>query len=215
MFYLENKLIYMINLHKEEEAINLYKEIISSFPKDNTRTNIRNLKNYIISLTSILYRVSYSKPICKKSLFKSRMDFIDEVEALKSVEEIIDFGQDLVVYFTNIIKEENKGCSNPVIREAIKYIHDNIENDLILDMVANEIFISKNYLSNLFSSYLNCSFSDYINKLRIEKAKVLLKDESFSLMDIAMECGFNSQSYFCYIFKKYEHMTPKQYRSIK
>ena len=56
------------------------------------------------------------------------------------------------------------------------------------------------------------SFSNYLNKIRIEQSKLLLKNTDSSIVEIAMEVGFEDQSYFSKVFKNLTKMTPKQYR---
>ena len=59
---------------------------------------------------------------------------------------------------------------------------------------------------------MGVSFSNYLNKIRIEQSKLLLKNTDFSIVEIAMEVGFEDQSYFSKVFKNLTKMTPKQYR---
>ena len=59
---------------------------------------------------------------------------------------------------------------------------------------------------------MNNLFSNYLNKIRIEQSKLLLKNTDSSIVEIAMEVGFEDQSYFSKVFKNLTKMTPKQYR---
>lgn len=59
---------------------------------------------------------------------------------------------------------------------------------------------------------MGVSFSNYLNKIRIEQSKLLLKNTDSSIVEIAMEVGFEDQSYFSKVFKNLTKMTPKQYR---
>ena len=56
------------------------------------------------------------------------------------------------------------------------------------------------------------SYRNYLNKIRIEQSKLLLKNTDSSIVEIAMEVGFEDQSYFSKVFKNLTKMTPKQYR---
>ena len=59
---------------------------------------------------------------------------------------------------------------------------------------------------------MNMSFSDYLNKVRIEKAKEFLKRVDYKIYDIAEEVGYKNSKYFTRAFKKYEKMTPNEYK---
>jgi AraC-like DNA-binding protein len=87
--------------------------------------------------------------------------------------------------------------------------------DLTLPQLANEIDISTHSLSQVINDHFKLNFFDFINQYRVEafKEKVVNpKYESFSLLGIAFDCGFNSKSAFNRIFKKSTGLTPSQYK---
>ena len=68
------------------------------------------------------------------------------------------------------------------------------------------------YFSTVFKNAAGLSFKEYLNKVRIEESKILLQNTDFSIIDIAVAVGFEDQSYFSKVFKKYTGTTPKQFR---
>lgn len=88
--------------------------------------------------------------------------------------------------------------------------------DISLATVAEEFGFSAAYVSKIFTGSGNISYSDYINSLRIEKAKIMLEETDLSVNAIASRCGVLSPVTFRRIFKKYTNMLPGEYReSIK
>lgn len=86
---------------------------------------------------------------------------------------------------------------------------------LTLEEVSKKLNISKTYLSRIIHAELDKSFTDYINTLRVEEVKTLLKDAEFSkytLIAIGLEAGFNSKSSFNTVFKKYTGLTPSAFK---
>lgn len=215
MIYLENKLIKSINCQDEKLALSIYEKLYTNFKKYDIGNGcyLRSLKNHLLSLNCILYKKSYSNPICKKILYEKRIFFIMEVEKQVYIESLYLIGKDIIIFYSNIFKDQSLHSKNIIISEAILYIHSYLDQDLTLQKVSKAIHISPNYLSCLFSKYIGSSFSEYINQIKIDKSKLLLKNTSLSLLHIAMECGFNSQSYFCYVFKNLENITPRQYKA--
>ena len=57
--------------------------------------------------------------------------------------------------------------------------------------------------------------NDFVNLYRLEKSKILLKNEDLSITEVALECGFNSGSYYAELFKKYNGCTPRNFRKYK
>ena len=64
----------------------------------------------------------------------------------------------------------------------------------------------------MFKKETGQTFINYLNNYKIEKSKNLLKNTNMTLLDISLEVGFNNQSYYSTIFKKYTNMTPLEYR---
>ncbi|MCG6190021.1 helix-turn-helix domain-containing protein [Maribellus maritimus] len=93
-----------------------------------------------------------------------------------------------------------------------------IENELSLAELSKKINVQPYQLSELISRLYGESFFDFINRYRIEEIKSRLDDpasDSYSLLGIAMDCGFNSKSSFNTAFKKFTGQTPSEYRKQK
>lgn len=97
------------------------------------------------------------------------------------------------------------------IYEALIYIERNLAGDLSLDVVAQSVSLSPSYFSRLFKSSVGFSFSEYVTHTRLEYAKLLMANEKLSIGEIAERSGFNNANYFSTTFKKYNHITPKDY----
>ncbi len=103
--------------------------------------------------------------------------------------------------------------SHKLILEAQQYIAANYQDaQLSLSSVSQAIHTSASYLSRLFRGNLEMGFVDYLNSYRIQQACQLLRETELSAKDVAAQCGFNSQQNFFRVFKKWTHVTPKQYR---
>lgn len=211
---LENKLINSVLHGNEKEAIIYYKKLINTYENNLIRccNRIRSLKNYLISINSILYTSSNENLVSYKNIFEKRNSFIFDLEKKNTIETVYNLGKEIILFYTSIHQNKHSYTSNQIVNQALNYIHSNISRDLNLEEVAKKIHISKSHLCNLFPIYLKSSFSNYVNNAKIEYGKKLLSETTKSLADIAFECGFNSQSYFCSTFKKIEGITPLQYK---
>lgn len=97
------------------------------------------------------------------------------------------------------------------IRKAVKYLHEHYEQDIRLEDVAEHAAVSGEYLRHLFKADMKESFTEYLTKLRIEKAKKLLLEKRYRLYEIAEMVGYKSAHYFSSIFKKATGMKPQEY----
>jgi len=93
-----------------------------------------------------------------------------------------------------------------------KYVDENYTYELTLTGLADMFHLNETYLSGLFKQHAGVTFSDYVVRLRMNKAGELLRDSNLKLTDIAMLVGISSSSYFSTSFKKFYGMSPKEYR---
>ena len=98
------------------------------------------------------------------------------------------------------------------LQEVKEFLRSHYEEKISLDDLAGRFFINKYYLTRLFRRQYGTTISDYIFELRLSKAKQLLRFSSFSLDEIARQCGFYDLAYFSRQFKKAEGISPSAFR---
>lgn len=118
-----------------------------------------------------------------------------------------------VLHLTKISVEKKNSAYSPLIRTAIKYLEEHYTEDLTLELISSQIYITPSYLSALFKQEVGMNFLDYLHHYRIMRAKDLLKDMTLKSYEIASKVGYKSEKHFFATFKKYTDMTPSQYRS--
>lgn len=96
--------------------------------------------------------------------------------------------------------------------KAVNYIQTHLDENPTLPIVAEYVNFSTGYLSYMFKKELNMSFTDFVSKLRIKKAKLMLSQSDKKLYEIAAQTGWYDQSYFVKMFKRFVGMTPNAYR---
>jgi len=98
------------------------------------------------------------------------------------------------------------------VNKGRELLHDTPHQQLNLAYIAKELGIHPVHLSRDFARYFNCSFGEYIRKIRIEKALTMINNKNINFSDIVFECGFADQSHFIRSFKTITNTTPLQYR---
>ena len=99
------------------------------------------------------------------------------------------------------------------IIEAITYIKANLQSKLTVEQIADHAGFSKFYFLRLFKRVTGCTLVQYINLLRCEQAKELLRDRNYSVKETALACGFDNLSYFSNVFKKHTGTLPGAYKN--
>lgn len=97
-------------------------------------------------------------------------------------------------------------------KSVFEYITQHFSEAITSRTVAKELYLNNSYFCRLFKKYFGTCFAGYLMEYRIEKAKVLLKNNKQSISDIVIKTGFNSFSYFSKVFKNVVGITPSEYR---
>lgn len=111
-------------------------------------------------------------------------------------------------------KNEHKKQETPILDATVKYINNNYTTLSGLDEVANALFVSKYYICQLFSKHLQTTFNNYLLQVKLQNAEQQLVNTNKSISEIATDCGFNSTTYFCFVFKKHFGLPPFKYRTL-
>ncbi|MBN2221116.1 MAG: response regulator [Vallitaleaceae bacterium] len=136
---------------------------------------------------------------------------------LKLINSYVEADEYILIILNEIIekiKVLNTGSHHQIIIKMLDYIAKHYDSDFGLNEMADMVNMNPNYLSNLFKEEVGNSFVKYLTQIRIEKAKQLLL-EGEKIANVSKMVGFNNYRYFCEIFKRYETMTPSEYKGIK
>jgi len=99
-----------------------------------------------------------------------------------------------------------------IVQRCVQYLEEHYMDDLSLDTVANRLFFTPNYLSNLFKSHLGVSFTKYLSDIRLKKAAAMLDSYELKIYEIASKVGYRDEKYFYRVFKARFGITPDEYR---
>ena len=111
------------------------------------------------------------------------------------------------------IKTDRVSLHQKALLQVEQYIRENLAGDLNLTALAALCNLSPTYFHSVFTEFFRKTPSQYILDCRITAAKTGLLVSSYSLAELAADCGFSSQSYFCYKFRQVTGQTPLQYRA--
>jgi Response regulator containing CheY-like receiver domain and AraC-type DNA-binding domain len=96
------------------------------------------------------------------------------------------------------------------VQFMIEYVHTHYAEDITLEQLASQLYISKNYLNQLFKKVTGETFTNYVIRVRIEKAKVLLLEGKHLIYEVSEMVGYQNVPYFTTLFKKYCGVTPSE-----
>ncbi|MGG1312048.1 MULTISPECIES: AraC family transcriptional regulator [Cohnella] len=113
----------------------------------------------------------------------------------------------------NRIREIREEQTSTVIDRAKAYIRQRFTEDLSLEDVAEFVHLNPFYFSKVFKQHVGETFIDFLTRLRIEKAKQLIREDQFSIKEVCYEVGYKDPNYFSRVFKKVTGVSPSEYRA--
>lgn len=139
-----------------------------------------------------------------------------KIDSIKYSEDLIVTYEYSISHINEIIDTHENKINSHMINKIIQYIHDHYDEQLTLTDVSKLFNFNYSYLSAYFSSHTEEGFSEFLNKIRIQKACDFLKQD-IPISDISSMVGYSDHSYFCKVFKKFIGLTPSNFRknSIK
>lgn len=120
---------------------------------------------------------------------------------------VMEISQEFVDKYNN----QNQNLP-PCVSKIMEWIRSNYYHPLTVVSIANEFGYNPDYLSTLFKKSTNSTLIHYINKTRVDIAKSLIVTYDISVKEAAYSCGFTDEKYFMKTFKKFENITPSQYK---
>lgn len=211
--------------HIDEKSAKIAPDLIIFAKPNQTRNTHFPLNCYYVHLTVEDEELSRTLSALPDFFHTSRREeYFDVIQRLKhrfereSYEDTLE-AQSLVLRLFYMLlrdakangKKEEKSDTQKAINDAILYIKENLSSELSLDVISSKFGFSPTYFHKIFKEYANKTLHSYIEDERIKKAADIITTSRKTLTEVAYECGFSSQSYFSYAFKRRMKVTPREY----
>lgn len=131
----------------------------------------------------------------------------------QSWEDLISYYKELSVLLLQTIAKEESDSRKRTIAQVENFIKNNLHRSLSLNEIANAVNYNRTYLSRLFVKTTGENLSQYILRLKMEKAEHYLTHSNESIQSIAEKLGFDTSQYFSMVFKKYTGLSPRDFRN--
>ena len=211
----EKELIAFVQLGKKQQAAALLNDILSvifSFAEG----SLDIIRVKLFELIAFLSRaaVDAGAPLKEvNAITKEAFEICDDQTGFEQLCFLTTRAME--GFIDTVYRNREKKLTGFHLTKAIEYIQENYMEDLPLVTVASSVYVSEFYLSHLFRKEMNQTFSDYVAKVRIDKAREFLReDPTARIQEIAIKTGFNDPTYFAKIFKKHTGVSPREYQGV-
>lgn len=160
--------------------------------------------------------IIYTKYLCAQLVTQMISDINNREDQTRQVERV--FKAESIAMLEALLKDiiathaEADTGQGQVVEKVLSIIHDHYMDDITVDSLARQVFISANYLGRLFKRAQGTALSKYITSYRLEQAKKLLQKSQLKISEVAHACGYHDYSYFSMMFRTYFGISPTQFR---
>jgi two-component system response regulator YesN len=126
-------------------------------------------------------------------------------------DEINAYARNRFEYLLKSTKASTVTNLSGVVKMAIQYMYEHYNENISLNDISKLVGVSVQYFSKLFKEEMGCNYVDWLNTLRIKRAKELINTSHLSIKEVGFKVGYNDPNYFSRIFKRYEGIAPTEY----
>lgn len=206
-----NSYLIRLNFNKCKDYIKEY----FSYAKKNVLMDEYSFKrfcqNIIYNTLNSLDTLGYDM----SQISRQKMRLFKGIDLANCYNDIVDLVMEILNDIERVVINELHIKQESIIVGRVKeFVNNNYKKDISVYVISEELNINYNYLSHHFKNETNENLSSYINKVRVEKAKIYLADVKIPISDISEMVGFSEHNYLCKTFKKITNYTPSEYRRI-
>jgi AraC-like DNA-binding protein len=210
---IEKHIMNNLTIGQKKETLDAVKELFANL---RSRTNISsdNILQIFIQLIGTTVKYLMDNNINISDIFGHDYNIY---QSLSSKETLDDAEEWIMRFYNDILDYANK--SDKEVKDhadrVFQFIRNNLKNNIDVTAIADNAGISYSYVRKIVKDKSGKTVLDYINSIRIEEAKRLLRESNMSMIDIALQVGYNNYQSFNRFFQKYEGITPGEFRSAE
>lgn len=143
-----------------------------------------------------------------------KMDVVYKLLKSETLDNMFEILYTVILQFRSLLSEENETTAQGIVGKVQKYIRRHLKEDISLNDIARYIDRNPTYISHVFRAATGETLFEYITRLRMERAMELLRNSTMKIQEVAAAVGYDEQSYFSQVFKKYTGQTAGEYRKL-
>lgn len=217
-YELQNKLMDAITQGDQKKAKTSVQELMNDLVEFSNRvpgSPIRSSKNIGFVFNAMCRLAAERSGVHPLFLHQLSERFAILIERTTTIPQLKKLFSSMAIEYCDLVNTFSTGQYSPLAKKAIDYILLNIGSPLTLQLIARHIHANPSHLSRKFKEETGMTVTEYINRKRIEEAKLFLQRGNVSVTDVAFMVGFNDLNYFSKVFKKYTSLTPTEYMKKK
>jgi two-component system response regulator YesN len=207
---IEELMKHYILTGSQDEALALLNAIMTSIPQDGDMSYLY-LHPFIMQFNRTIINLLNECHISLQQIYKDEHG-VEQLFFLQRVDETHYFFQNLIKQIFHVLHISRDPKKMKYYHRIMAFIGQNYMRELSLELLSEEISLSRTYINHILKSYTDRTFIKLLNEIRIQRACEYLEEGELKIKDVAAKIGFSSSKYFIQIFKEMQGVTPGQYK---
>lgn len=195
------------------QSVNLIKELYNQLT-ENGCVDLETLNNINYQLILLIYKILKHLSIDPEKEFGDEFTQYRKVNLMQSINEMVSFFDNMLNNIFIALEAVKRPTNSRLMGVVKDYILSNYAKEITLDKLSELVHLTPTYVSKLFKQEFDETLIDFIIKVRISKAKELLREGIYKSNEVCKMVGFNDVKYFYKIFKKYTGLKPSDYKVL-
>jgi two-component system response regulator YesN len=175
--------------------------------------NIRLIEQVCLDVLDQIYAIHVLPHPRLKDQLPDRSAFLHKLSIMESLPLMEHTLCQFVLQLMKAVADLEGDKHTPLIKQLKELIEREYARPLTIEYLAEQVYMSPNYLRTLFKEHTGSTVLEYVTQVRMNKAMELLQDGSLKIHEISSRIGYENASHFCAIFHKKRGLTPNQYRN--
>lgn len=208
IFSEERRLTSAIEKGDVQLCINILTDI---FNKYTNYFENQSLKSRLIEIMIVARRIALENGI-KDDKYIENIDFFNQIFNCETKSEFEQICMERIRYIASKIDRSKGKTIGIIVDKANKIISERFSQELTLDEISKELYVSPQYFSRLYKQEMGINFIEQLTLIRMQNAKRLMEQGEYSIKEICYLSGYSDPNYFSRLFKKFEGVSPTVYQ---
>lgn len=208
---LERRLLQSVEHHNREETQRLLNELLGAILFSDSG-QVELVKTRVYELLVLMSRAAINNGADADRTLQLNHEYLKKLMQFTSIDQLCLWLSDALNSLMHELFTFADAKHANVLHRCVQYIGEHYSEPITLTQVAEKVYLTPTYLCRVFKKEAGVTFNEYLNRVRINKAKDLLRNRDLRLTDISLMVGFEDQSYFTKVFKRMTGTLPRAYR---
>lgn len=176
------------------------------------KLNAADIRMKLLEVSAIASRAAIEGGVKPEEITSLSIPSDKEIMSMNSLSKVHEHSLAWLGELVGRVRASREFRNASLVEKAVRFVEENYHQELSLEDVARQVYLSPCYFSRLFKQVKGWSFSEYLTQVRMEEARRLLVNTDCQISEIATRVGYRDARYFSQVFKRNEGCTPISYR---